>query len=348
VIVDDCSKIVSVEDISEDLLRNLITDVPGIKIGHAEDIRLGSGTTAIVFDEPVVASIDVRGGGPGTRESALLDPAQTVEGIDAITLSGGSAFGLDAASGVQASLREQGRGFAVGTARVPIVPAAVLFDLLAAGDKGWGRFPPYRELGYAAAAAARTEFALGSVGAGTGATTIHCKGGIGSASAQTPEGHVIGAIAAVNPAGSVTVDRGPWFWAAPFERDGEFGGRGWPPVFPATALEPVTKGGARENTTLVVVATDAILTKAQAKRLAVMAQSGFSRAIYPVNSPLDGDLVFTVSTGHKPLGDALFGLTTLGAIAANVVARAIARGVFTATALPLPGGLASWKDQFGH
>ena len=223
-------------------MRNLITDVPGIKVGHAEDFRLGSGSTAIVFDEPAVASVDVRGGGPGTRETALLDPAQTVEGIDAITLSGGSAFGLDAASGVQAWLREQGRGFAVSTARVPIVPAAVLFDLLSGGDKEWGRYPPYRELGYAAAAAAGTDFALGSVGAGTGATTVNCKGGIGSASAQTAEGHLIGALAAVNAVGSVLVDRGPWFWAAPLERDGEFGGRGWPTVFPASRKRTRRKG----------------------------------------------------------------------------------------------------------
>jgi L-aminopeptidase/D-esterase-like protein len=155
------------------VLRNLITDVPGIKIGHAEDTRLGSGATAIVFDAPAVASIDLRGGGPGTRETALLDPAQTVEGIDAITLSGGSAFGLDAASGVQAWLKEQGRGFAVRSARVPIVPAAILFDLLSGGDKDWGRFPPYRELGYAAAAAAGADFTLGSVGGGAGATKVN-------------------------------------------------------------------------------------------------------------------------------------------------------------------------------
>ena len=327
-------------------MRNLITDVTGLKIGHAEDVRLGSGATAIIFDKPAVASIDVRGGGPGTRETALLDPAQTVEGIDAITLSGGSAFGLDAASGVQAWLKEKGRGFAVRTARVPIVPAAILFDLLSSGDKEWGRYPPYRELGYAAAAAAGIDFALGSFGAGTGATTVNCKGGIGSASALTPEGHVVGALAAVNAAGSVVIDRGPWFWAVPFERDGEFGGRGWPAIFPATALEPVTKGSPRESTTLVVVATDAILSKAQAKRLAVMAQSGLSRAIYPVHTPLDGDVVFTASTGRKPLTDPLLGLTTLGTIAANVVARAIARGVFQATALPFAGGLPSWKDQF--
>ena len=328
-------------------MRNLITDVPGVRIGHAADARLGSGATAVIFDTPAVASIDIRGGGPGTRETALLDPAQTVEGVDAITLSGGSAFGLDAASGAQAFLKEQGRGFAVRSARVPIVPAAILFDLLGAGDKDWGRFPPYRELGYAAATGAVTDFALGSVGAGTGATTVNCKGGIGSASAQTAEGHIVGAIAAVNAAGSVLIDRGPWFWAAPFERDGEFGGRGWPASFPANAFAPLTKGSARESTTLLVVATDAILSKAQAKRLAVMAQAGLARAIYPVHTPLDGDVVFAASTGRHPLADPLLGLTALGAIAANVVARAIARGVFAATALPLPGAQPSWQDQFG-
>jgi L-aminopeptidase/D-esterase-like protein len=329
-------------------MRNLITDVAGLKVGHAEDARLGSGSTAVIFDAPAVASIDVRGGGPGTRETALLDPAQTVQGIDAITLSGGSAFGLDAASGVQAWLREQGRGFAVRSARVPIVPAAILFDLLSGGDKNWGRFPPYRDLGYAAATGASLDFALGSVGAGTGATTVNCKGGIGSASAQSPDGFVIGALAAVNAAGSVIVGSGPWFWAAPFEVGEEFGGRGLPAKFPASALEPLTKGSARESTTLVVVATDAVLTKAQAKRLAVMAQSGLSRAIYPVHSPLDGDVVFAASTGRRPLADATVGLTHLGTLAANVVARAIARGVFAATALPLPGAMPSWKDQFGR
>jgi D-aminopeptidase len=327
-------------------LRNLITDVPGIKVGHAEDLRLGSGATAIIFDQPAAGSIDVRGGGPGTRETALLDPAQTVEGIDAITLAGGSAFGLDAASGVQAWLKEQGRGFAVRTARVPIVPAAILFDLLSGGDKDWGRYPPYRELGYAAAAAASPDFPLGSVGAGTGATTVNCKGGIGSASAVTAEGHVVGALAAVNAVGSVTIGDGPWFWAAPFERAAEFGGLGWPTSFSEQALKPVTKGSANQSTTLVVVATDAILSKTQAKRLAVMAQSGLSRAIYPVHTPLDGDVVFAASTARKPLTDPFIGLAELGTIAANVVARAIARGVFAATTLPLPSALPSWADLF--
>ena len=329
-------------------MRNLITDVPGLKVGHAEDTRLGSGATAIVFDVPAVGSIDVRGGGPGTRETALLDPAQTVEGIDAIALSGGSAFGLDAASGVQGWLKEQNRGFAVRGARVPIVPAAILFDLLSGGDKEWGRFPPYRELGYAAAAAAGLDFALGSVGAGLGATTVDCKGGLGSASAQSSDGHTAGALAVVNAAGSVLIGGGPWFWAAPFERDNEFGGRGLPPTFPAAALEPYTKGSARESTTLVVVATDAVLNKAQAKRLAVMAQTGLARAIYPVHTQLEGDVLFAVSTGRRPLADPLVGLTRLGALAANVVARAVARGVFEATALPFPGAVASWKDRFGR
>jgi D-aminopeptidase len=328
-------------------MRNLITDVPGLKVGHAEDMRLGSGATAVIFDQPAVGSVDVRGGAPGTRESALLDPAQTVEGIDAIALSGGSAFGLDAASGVQAWLKEQGRGFAVGPARVPIVPAAIVFDLNNGGDKNWGRFPPYRDLGYAAAAAATAEFGLGSVGAGTGPTTVNCKGGLGSASAQTADGHIVGALAVVNAVGSVIVGPGPWFWASPFEQNGEFGGLGLPSPFPIGALEPHTKITPRASTTLVVVATDAVLSKAQAKRLAIMAQSGLSRAIYPVHTPLDGDVVFAASTGRKPLADPTLALTKLGTLAANVVARAIARGVFEASTLPFPGAVRSWRDQFG-
>lgn len=329
-------------------MRNLITDVPGLKVGHAQDLRLGSGATAIVFDEPAIGSIDLRGGAPGTRETALLDPAQTIEGIDAISLSGGSSFGLDAASGVQAWLKEQGRGFAVGPSRVPIVPAAIVFDLNNGGDKNWGRFPPYRDLGYAAAAAAGSDFALGSVGAGTGPTTVNCKGGLGSASAQNADGHIVGALAVVNAVGSVTVGSGPWFWAAPFEQNGEFGGLGLPSPFPADALEPRTKISPRASTTLVVVATDAILSKAQAKRLAIMAQSGLSRAIYPIHTPLDGDIVFAASTGRTRLADPMLALTKLGTLAANVVARAIARGVFEATALPFPGALPSWKDRFGR
>jgi D-aminopeptidase len=327
-------------------MRNLITDVPGLKVGHAQDDRLASGTTAIVFDAPAVAAVDVRGGGPGTRETDLLDPGMLVDHVDAIALSGGSAFGLDAASGVQAWLREHGRGFAVGDARVPIVPGAILFDLTHGGDKDWGRYPPYREFGYAAAAAAGHGFALGSVGAGLGATTVNLKGGLGSASA-THDGVTVGALAAVNAVGSVVVGDGPWFWAAPFEQGQEFGGRGFPPQMPPGALDPRTKGAVRASTTLVVVATDAALTKSQARRLAIMAQDGLARAIFPVHTPLDGDIVFAASTGARPLADPVRDLVRIGTVATQVVARAIARGVYEATPLQQGPRLAAWKDVFG-
>ena len=331
-------------------MKNLLTDIAGVRVGHADDAKLASGATAIVFDEPAVAAIDVRGGGPGTREDALLDLANTVERVDAIALSGGSAFGLEAGGGVQAWLAEQGRGFRIRDAVIPIVPGAIMFDLINGGDKAWGRFSPYRDLGYAAAAsAAGSDFALGSVGAGLGATTANFKGGLGSASAITAGGITVAAIAVVNAVGSVTIGDGPWFWAAPFEVDGEFGGRGLPPAFTPDMLAMRIKGGpaasARENTTIGLVVTDATLTKAQAKRLAMIAQTGFARAIYPVHAPLDGDVLFAAATCEKPI-DPLVGLTELGMIAANVVARAIARGVYTATALPFPDALPAWKDRF--
>src|SRR2546423_11299958 len=213
------------------LLKNLLTDISGVRVGHADDAALASGVTAVIFDSPAIASIDVRGGGPGTREEALLALQSTVEAVDGIALAGGSALGLDAAGGVQAWLAEQGRGLRIREAVIPIVPGAICFDLLNGGNKAWGRFPPYRDLGYAAAGAASTDFALGSVGAGLGATTANFKGGLGSASAQTPGGAKVAAIAVVNAAGSVTVGDGPWFWAAPFEVGDEYGGRG-----PRTAL----------------------------------------------------------------------------------------------------------------
>jgi L-aminopeptidase/D-esterase-like protein len=324
---------------------NLITDVAGVLVGNADDALLASGVTAIVFEEPAVTGVDVRGGAPGTRETDLLEPHRTIERIDAVVLSGGSAFGLDAGSGVQALLRERGRGFAIGDVRVPIVSGAVLFDLLNGGDKNWGRFAPYRDLGYAAAAAAGSTFAQGTVGAGFGATTVNLKGGLGSASAVTRDGHTVGALVAVNACGSVNVGTGPHFWAAPFELDGEFGGLGFPATVPPAALTPIAKGRPGENTTIAIVATDATLTKAQTKELAIIAQDGFARAIYPSHTTLDGDTVFAAATGRRPLADAVNELTELGAIAANVLARAVARGVFEATALP--GGVRSWRDCHG-
>jgi L-aminopeptidase/D-esterase-like protein len=331
-------------------MKNLLTDVPGVTVGHAQDEKIGSGTTAILFDRPVIAAMDVRGGGPGVRDAVLLDLVNTVETIDGFALSGGSAHGLEAGGGVQAWLTERGRGFRLREALVPLVTGAIIFDMLNGGDKKWGRFPPFRDLGYAAADAANDSFALGSVGAGLGATTATLKGGLGSASAKTAGGATVGALAVVNAVGSTLVGDGPHFWAAPFETGNEFGGRGLPAKFTPDMLKVRLKGGAAAaagaNTTIAVVVTDARLDKAQTKRLAIIAQTGFARAIYPVHAPLDGDVVFAAATGAKAV-DAGAGLTELGAVAANVMARAIARGVYEATALPFPGALPAWKDRFG-
>jgi L-aminopeptidase/D-esterase-like protein len=301
--------------------------------------------TAIIFAEPATVAVDVRGGAPATRETDLLEPHRTVERIDAVVLSGGSAFGLDAGAGVQALLRERGRGFAIGDIRVPLVCGASLFDLLNGGDKNWGRFSPYRDLGHAAAERASETFALGTAGAGFGATTVDLKGGLGSASALTRNGHTVGALVAVNACGSANVGGGAHFWAAPFEVDGEFGGLGFPATLPPTALALRAKGQPGENTTIAIVATDATLTKAQAKELAVIAQDGFARAIYPAHTTLDGDTVFAAATGRRPLADPINEVTELGTAAANVLARAVARGVFEAKALP--GGLPGWQERHG-
>jgi len=332
-------------------LRNLITDVAGVRIGNAHDDRIASGVTVVLFDKPTITSGDVRGGGPATRETDLLDPTTTVEQADAVVLSGGSAFGLDAASGVQAWLRDHDRGFPIGPVRVPIVPGAALFDLLNGAnengnEKTWARFPPYRDLAYAAADVASEEFALGTAGAGFGATVVNLKGGLGSASAMTPDGITVGAVVAVNAVGSVTVGDTRHFWAAPFEQGNEFGGHGSLARLSADGLTMTLKGAARVSTTIAVVATDAVLTQGQARRLAIMAQDGFARAIYPVHTPLDGDTVFAAATGAKPLSDPFHGLAHLGGLAANVLARAIARGVYEATALRFKGALPAYRDRF--
>jgi L-aminopeptidase/D-esterase-like protein len=327
---------------------NLLTDVAGVAVGHATDIALGSGVTAILFAEPSVVSVSVGGGAPGLRDIAMLDPAASVERIDAVVLSGGSAYGLDAASGVQSVLRAQRRGLAFAGHRVPLVAQAILFDLAGSGDKDWAEFPPYRELGAAAASSARPDgFALGSVGAGTGATTATCKGGVGSASALTESGHRVGALAAVNAMGSATVGDGPHFWAAPFEHGREYGGLGWPRTFDLR-LPPRLRARV-PGTTLVLVATDASLSKPQAHRLASMARDGLARAIVPSHAPMDGDCVFAAATGARPLADAVPELTELGHVAAIVTARAIARGVFEAAALPHAVTQPAWRDLFaGH
>jgi L-aminopeptidase/D-esterase-like protein len=311
--------------------RNLLTDVAGLRVGNAADDRIKTGVTAILCDEPAVASVQVLGGAPGTRETDLLEPHNSVETVNALVLSGGSAFGLDAASGVQAALKEQGIGFDVRGIRVPLVPTAILFDLQNGGDKDWGRYPPYRELGYEAARNASRDFEIGTVGAGVGALAAGLKGGLGSASTVLPGGVTVAALAGVNPTGSVTIGKTPFFWAAPWEIGTEFGGLGFPSPFPQDAQDIKLKfrdSGA--NTTIAVIATDAMLTKAAAKRLAIAAHDGFARAIWPAHTPVDGDLVFALATGQS--GVELDHNTAIDVYAAAgaTMARAIARGVHAA------------------
>ncbi|MBZ9722764.1 P1 family peptidase [Mesorhizobium sp. CO1-1-7] len=320
--------------------RNLITDVMGLRVGNASDARLKSGLTTVLCDEPAVAGVQILGGAPGTRETDLLEPHNLVETIHAVVLSGGSAFGLDAASGVQAALRERGIGFEVGGFRVPIVPAAILFDLRNGGDKDWGRYPPYRDLGYESVQTAAVDFQFGTAGAGTGALTSGLKGGLGSASTLLDNGITIGALAAVNPTGSVTVGRTRHFWAAPFEIGDEFGGLGYPSPMPEDAKRILLKYRDKDhgrqldsggNTTIAVIATDAVLTKAAAKRLAISAHDGFVRAIWPTHTPADGDLVFALATGNSGVELTADAAIDLYAAAGATMARAISRGVFAAT-----------------
>lgn len=345
------------------MMRNLITDVAGLTIGQAHDAALASGVTVALFDRPAVASVFVGGGAPAGRDQECLEPDRSVERVDAIVLSGGSGFGLDAASGVQAWLRARGRGLPVRDVRVPIVPSAILFDLLNGGDKDWGVYPPYRELAHAACEAAGPSFALGSAGAGYGATTVDLKGGIGSASVATmiagtvgpttgtvgaatgTVGPTVGAIAAVNSLGSAMIGATRHFWAAPFERDCEFGGLGWPPRIPPDIDRIAWKGSSQPGTTIAIVATDATLTKAQARRLAIMAQAGLARALRLAYAPSDGDTVFAVATCGNDLEVDAQVLTELGARAADCLARAVARGVYAATALPFAGALPSWRNR---
>lgn len=324
--------------------RNLITDVAGLYVGQMADPVLRSGVSVLVGDAPFTAAVHVMGGAPGTRETDLLAPDKLVQQVDALVLAGGSAFGLDACSGVVDGLAAMGRGFAVGDVRVPIVPGAILFDLLNGGDKAWSR-NPYGGMGRAALAAAETDFALGTVGAGFGAATGHFKGGLGSASAVLANGVTVGALVAVNALGSVTVGDGPHFWAAPWELGAEFGGRGLPAEFDAAA-EPFPRKRMGEATTIAIIATDAALTQAQAQRMAVAAHDGMARAIVPSHTPMDGDLVFAISTGSRELSDPVADPFLLGHAAACVLARAIARGVYEAQAMA--GDLQpTWQKAFG-
>jgi L-aminopeptidase/D-esterase-like protein len=323
-------------------LKNLITDVPGLKVGNAHDIEAMTGTSVILPDKAAVCGVDVSGGGPGTRETDALAPENLVDAIDAIVLSGGSVYGLAAADGVAATLGSQGKGFGLmdlpGVPKSPVVPAAILYDLANGGDKAWGASPPYRDLGIGALMAASRDFDLGAQGAGFGARAGALRGGLGSASQITHDGITMGALVAVNCFGSVVMPGSEAFWAWPLEQNGEAGGkRPDPSLFVAGDDWGQAKTNpsalARTNTTIAVVATDVALTPAQAKRVAQMASAGLARAIRPVFAPFDGDVVFALSTAKQPLVEPIaLNLARIGALAADCLARAVMRGVHAAQA----------------
>lgn len=338
-------------------MKNLITDVPGVLVGNAQDARVATGVTVAVFEQSTVASVVTLGGAPGSRATSLLEPETTRGVIDTVVLSGGSLYGLDAAGGASAVLCAQGKGAQFGGLVLPVAVQAILFDLMNGGEKDWlkepvKKQPPYWELGRDAALAASAEFALGTAGAGYGATTATLKGGLGSTSASTRQGFMVGALVAVNAVGSATIGDGPHFWAAPYERGDEFGGRGWPQRVSADALALRFKGQPVEATatTIALVATDASLSKAECKRLAIMANDGLSKALRPVHAPNDGDTVFAAATGRaaSDLGNASDPpvLTELGTVAADCLARAVARAVYEARALPYKNALPDWKTRF--
>ena len=325
--------------------RNLITDVAGLKVGNAQDAALKSGCTVITADHPFTASVHVMGGAPGTRETDLLAPDKSVTEIDALVLSGGSAYGRDACAGVVDGLRAAGRGYPVGSTIVPLVPGAILFDLLNGGDQEWDQ-NPYPALGRAAFDAAGSAFDIGSTGAGTGALTAMLKGGLGSASLVLPDGSTVGALAAANPLGSATTPGDRYFYAAPFEIDAEFGGLGPDPASGLGRDVTSRKHTAffdRANTTIAVVATDAAMSKPQCHRMAVAAHDGIARACVPAHTANDGDLVFALSTGEQPLTEPARQVSQIGHAAALCLSRAIARAVYAAR--PAPGDLLPcWSD----
>ncbi|GBQ25296.1 P1 family peptidase [Gluconacetobacter sacchari] len=333
---------------------NLITDVAGLTIGEAHDARVRTGVTIILPDQRAACAVDVRGGGPGTRETDALTAGNLVRSVDAVVLSGGSVYGLASADGVAAWLGARGRGFTMskqpGVPPSPIVPTAILFDLANGGDKNWGLNPPYRDLALRAMDHPSRRFDLGTAGAGYGAQAGALKGGLGSASFVTADGLTVGAIVAVNSLGSVVVPGTRHFWAGAFEMGREFGGLGASTahVDPEEWGQAKFNPAARANTTIACIATDADLDADDLRRVAMMAQDGLARAIRPVHSPFDGDVIFALSTARRPLppGPRPLYVARLGALAADVLSRAVARGVYEAT---LPPGMTgpTWKSLPG-
>lgn len=328
--------------------RNLITDVEGILVGNAGDHRVRTGVTVVYPQERCPAAADVRGGAPGTLNIQALDPTSLSNQVDAIVLSGGSMHGLDAAGGVVGMLAARQRGVTFGGTVIPVVPGAILFDLMNGGDKGWGDQSPYAALGRTALAAVGADFPLGNTGAGLGARANALKGGLGSASAVTADDLQVGALVAVNSFGSAVMPGTDRFWAWPFELGDEFGGLGPPPTGwrgePEMPLPPGFALNPMANTTLAVVAVNVALDKGALQRLAMMAQDGLARSIRPIHTPFDGDTVFALATGAIPLtGPAM--LARLGHLAADTLARAVARGVYHAEGL---GDRPGWRSLHGR
>ncbi len=327
---------------SHEKLKNLLTDVGEIAVGNAHDDAARTGVTVVRCFSPMVCAVDVAGGGPGTRETEALAPENLVDMVDAVVLAGGSVYGLAAADAVVTKLGATGQGFGLvdlpGVPKSPIVPAAILYDLANGGAKNWGEKPPYYALGKQALANAGPDFKLGNAGAGFGALAGAIKGGLGSASYRSKQGFTVAALAVVNSFGSVTEPNSTRLWAAPFEQDGEFGKVCLHNEAPCFALEDwgaaKQNPGARQNTTLAVVATDLPLSPAQAKRMAKMAQAGLARAIRPIAAPFDGDVVFALAQGDSSTNKIdSFLLAQAGSLAADCLSRAVARGVISASSL---------------
>ena len=271
-----------------------------------------------------------------------------VERIDAIVLSGGSPSASTPLRARKPGCANAGAAFRSRARGCRDVPQAICFDLLNGGDKD-SAYPPYRELTYAACGAAGRDLPLGTAGAGFGATTVNLKGGLGSASVSThAPGHVVAALAVVNAIGSAVLGDGPHFWAAPWEQAEEFGGLGSPSRLTDGDRRLAWKGGPEFATTIALVATDAVLTKSQAKRLAIVAQGGLSKGLRLAHALFDGDIVFAAASGRRPLQDPDRDLVEIGALASDCLARAVARGVYEATALPFKGALPAWRDKFGR
>ncbi len=328
--------------------RNLITDVRGLGVGHATDEAARTGVTALLCGAGWIAGVDVRGGGPGVRETEALAPENLVGRAHAILLSGGSVFGLAAADGAASALSTRGIGLRLkpDSPAIPIVPCAVLHDLGNGGDKRWGATPPYRHLGIRALEAAGPEFALGSIGAGRGAMAGLIKGGLGSSSLDLGDGLMVGALVAVNSVGSVLMPDGKTYWAWAFEIDGEFAGAAPPGAMDASdpapdesRLQALGRLQAGANTTLGVVACNADLSTAECKRIAMMAHDGIARAIRPAHTPFDGDAVFAVASGEAALGSASSRpahVGRIGSAAADCLSRAVGRAVHCAVSAQRP------------